>query len=161
MRAEVTAQVTRDLTEQHRIAEAGAREQSDALISDLEASVRILGVSLESALANVSELLGSLEALRSTADPAPRDGRAVARDRAAPGSASSRRRRAPAASTWTRRRTPRSTVAPATSVPSATAQFGTEPDEPEEPAEPDEPVDDPTSAETRGRTGRARPPRRS
>jgi hypothetical protein len=69
VRAEVTAQVTRDLTEQHRIAEERANERSEALISDLEASVRILGVSLESALANVSELLGSLEGLRSAADP--------------------------------------------------------------------------------------------
>ena len=70
VRAEVTAQVTRDLTEQHRLAEASAHEKSEALICDLESSVRILGVSLESALANVSELLGSLEVLRSTADPA-------------------------------------------------------------------------------------------
>jgi hypothetical protein len=69
VRAEVTAQVTHDLTEQHRAAEARAREQSEALVSDLEASVRILGVSLESALSNVSELLGSLEALRPAADP--------------------------------------------------------------------------------------------
>jgi hypothetical protein len=69
VRAEVAAQVTHELTEQHRAAEARAREQSEALISDLEASVRILGVSLESALSNVSELLGSLEALRPAADP--------------------------------------------------------------------------------------------
>ena len=81
VRAEVTAQVTRDLTEQHRLSEVGAREQSEALISDLEASVRILGVSLESALANVSELLGSLEqpALQRRTDSA---GRVARRTRA-------------------------------------------------------------------------------
>jgi hypothetical protein len=72
VRAEVTAQVTRDLTEQNRLADAGSRGQSEALTSDLEAAVRILGVSLESALANVSDLLTSLEVLRSTADPAAR-----------------------------------------------------------------------------------------
>ncbi|MBJ7359347.1 hypothetical protein [Nocardioides sp.] len=66
VRAEVTALVTRELTEQHRAAEAAAREESEAVVSDLEASVRILGVSLETALGNVSELLGSLEALRPT-----------------------------------------------------------------------------------------------
>ena len=151
VRAEVTAQVTRDLTEQHRIAEAGAREQSDALISDLEASVRILGVSLESALANVSELLGSLEALRSTADPAPR------MDELWPETDDARRVASP-------HRRPRhggqhldetayavgSTVAPATSVPSATAQFGTEPAGAGAAG-----VDGP------GRSGRARPPRPS
>ena len=97
VRAEVTAQVTRDLTEQHRIESASAREQSDALISDLEASVRILGVSLESALANVSELLGSLEGLRSPAGPRP----------AHLGNPEV------------------GTPAPPTSVPSATSQFGT------------------------------------
>ena len=69
VRAEVAAQVTHELTEQHRAAEARAREESEALISDLEASVRILGVSLESSLSNVSELLGSLEALRPAAGP--------------------------------------------------------------------------------------------
>jgi hypothetical protein len=67
VRAEVTAQVTQELTEQHRAAELAAREESEALVSDLEASVRILGVSLESARANVGELLGSLEAMRPTA----------------------------------------------------------------------------------------------
>lgn len=66
VRAEVTAQVTQELTEQHRAAEAAAREESEALVSDLEASVRILGVSLEAARANVSELLGSLETMRPT-----------------------------------------------------------------------------------------------
>lgn len=71
VRTEVTEQVTRDLTEKHQVEVAAHREQSDALISDLEASVRILGVSLESALANVSELLGSLESLRSTTEGGP------------------------------------------------------------------------------------------
>ena len=66
VRAEVTDQVTRDLTEQHQREVASAKEQSDARLSDLEASVRILGISLETALANVSELLGSLGGLRST-----------------------------------------------------------------------------------------------
>lgn len=70
VRAEVTDQVTRALTEQHRLAEERAQQRSVALISDLEASVRILGVSLESALANVGELLGSIEGLRSPTDPA-------------------------------------------------------------------------------------------
>ena len=149
VRAEVTAQVTRDLTEQHRLAEAGAREQSDALISDLEASVRILGVSLESALANVSELLGSLEALRSTADPAPRMARAVARDRGAARRASSRRRRATAAqhvdetayaggAPWRRRRASR--APPRSSAPSR------EPEEPAELDQPETPQDRPRSA---------------
>lgn len=71
VRSEVTAEVTRDLTEQHRREVAGARKQSEELISDLEASVRILGVSLESALSNLSALLGSLESLRTAADPSP------------------------------------------------------------------------------------------
>ena len=128
VRAEVTAQVTRDLTEQHRLSEAGAREQSDALISDLEASVRILGVSLESALANVSALLGSLEGLRSTADPAPpmselwpeAVNRSVDDD-------------IPPASRVGGQHLDESaydvghTAAPATSVPSASSEFGTEP----------------------------------
>ena len=136
VRAEVTAQVTRDLTEQHRIAEAGAREQSDALISDLEASVRILGVSLESALANVSELLGSLEALRSTADPAPRMDElwpeteaqpgerapaGAAPRRPAPGRDGVRRRAAP----WRRRRASR--APPRSSAPSRTGAGGARP----------------------------------
>jgi hypothetical protein len=119
VRAEVTAQVTRDLTEQHLLAEAGAREQSDALISDLEASVRILGVSLESALANVSELLGTLEALRSTADPAARI------DEPRPEARGGGQHLDASAYAVGR------TAAPATSVPSATSQFGTEGDEPD------------------------------
>lgn len=137
VRAEVTAQVTRDLTEQHRLAEVRAREESEALISDLEASVRILGVSLQSAVANVSELLASLEVLRSTADP---EGTHVeverpepetwARDNAslAPGAGDQR-----LGETLSDGR--RQPSAPVTAVPSATSQFGTEPDEPEMPAD--------------------------
>lgn len=71
VRAEVTDQVTRDLTEKYERQVTSAREQSESLISDLEASVRILGVSLESALSNVSELLGSLDSLRSTTEAGP------------------------------------------------------------------------------------------
>jgi hypothetical protein len=117
VRAEVTAQVTRDLTEQHRLAEAGAREQSDALISDLEASVRILGVSLESALANVSELLGSLEALRSTADPGSGTDQLSPEARRSGGQHLDESAYAVG-----------QTATPATSVPSATSQFGTDSD---------------------------------
>jgi hypothetical protein len=132
VRAEVTALVTQELTEQHRVAEATAREQSEALISDLEASVRILGVSLESALANVTELLGSLEALRPTAAPAT------------PGIAAGTTEWEPPAS-----RTPGAhlvdtpfglepTLPSATSVPSASSPFGTETQEP--PADRDRPM---------------------
>ena len=41
------------------------RAQSQAVIGDLEASVRILGVSMESAVANIAEMLSALEQLRS------------------------------------------------------------------------------------------------
>ncbi len=34
------------------------------MIGDLEASVRILGVSLEAAIANIGEMLGALDSLR-------------------------------------------------------------------------------------------------
>jgi cell division septum initiation protein DivIVA len=143
VRAEVTAQVTRDLTEQHRLAEARAHDQSEALISDLDASVRILGVSLESALANVSELLGSLEALRSAAEPndptdptAPRPGdgpRIEAEPRAAeePAPQSAGQSLDPVASY-----APETTSGPASSVPSATSPFGTDPDAPAADPEP-------------------------
>jgi hypothetical protein len=136
VRAEVTAQVTRDLTEQHRLAEARAHEQSEALISDLDASVRILGVSLQSALANVSELLGSLEALRSAAepndptDPAPRPGDEPRIE------TESRAGEAPAPETAGRSADPAASYASATSsgpasrVPTATSPFGTDPDAP-------------------------------
>lgn len=112
VRAEVTEQVTRDLTEQHRLAEERAHERSEALISDLEASVRILGVSLESALANVSGLLGSLEVLRSAAD---RQSNGFADDSAA-------RHLEPAPYGLDH--------GPATGVPSATSPFGTEAETP-------------------------------
>jgi hypothetical protein len=146
VRAEVTAQVTRDLTEQHRIAEAGAREQSDALISDLEASVRILGVSLESALANVSELLGSLEALRSTADPTPRMDELWPETGAQPGEEPPPVPRHSDQHPDETAYAVGSSVAPATSVPSATAQFGTEPEEPASHDQPETSQDRPRSA---------------
>jgi hypothetical protein len=82
VRAEVTELVTRDLTDKHQREVAAQREQSEALISDLEASVRILGVSLQSALANVSELLGSIEGLRSSNEGGPVPARTAAPDRA-------------------------------------------------------------------------------
>jgi hypothetical protein len=125
VRAEVTSQVTRELTEQHELAEARAREKAEAMISDLEAAVRILGVSLEGGLANVTELLSSLDALRATTDTsgpsgpsgptAPRD---VLRD-AIPAYDGG------------------STSAPAAAVPAPSSQFGTEVEEPE--ADPDRP----------------------
>jgi len=123
VRAEVTAQVTQDLTEQHRAAEAGRREQSEALVSDLEASVRILGVSLESALANVSELMSSLEALRPTADPVtPRVTAPTQEEPPMPRTAGSHLVDTPFGL--------EPTVTPPTSVPSATSQYGIEADEP-------------------------------
>jgi hypothetical protein len=75
VRADVTEQVTRELSEQSRRDLARVRAQSHAVIGDLEASVRILGVSLESAVTNISDMLSALEALRShmvdpEADPA-------------------------------------------------------------------------------------------
>jgi len=138
VRAEVTDQVTRELTEQHQAAEALAREQNDAMISDLEAAVRILGVSLESSLANVSELLGSLEVLRSTSDPDnPRPG--VSRLEAELRSRDDhfggpRAGQHLSTTSYDGGQTP----APAASVPSATSQFGTETDtETETETEPD------------------------
>lgn len=129
VRAEVTAQVTLDLTEQHRLAEAKAQEQSEAAISDLEASVRILGVSLESALANVSELLGSLEVLRTAADPpiAGPEGPRTETQRPA-GTAP-----APPDDDETLDERPYGsapTGGPSSGVPSATSPFGTEVDAP-------------------------------
>ena len=75
VRAEVTEQVTRQVTEQSRRDLAAVRAQSRDVIGDLEASVRILGVSLESAVTNIADMLAALEALRShmvdpEADPA-------------------------------------------------------------------------------------------
>ncbi|GAB3259171.1 hypothetical protein [Nocardioides dilutus] len=120
VRAEVTEQVTRDLTEQHRLAEERAQERSEALISDLEASVRILGVSLESALANVSTLQGSLEVLRSAADPQADDLIAENVPRHLEQAASSIADQAPGATPYGLEH------GPATGVPSATSPFGTE-----------------------------------
>ena len=136
VRAEVTAQVTRDLTEEHRLAEASARAQSEALISDLEASVRILGVSLESALANVSELLGSLEVLRSTADPAAKplvdESPIEVEPRASLDLAA---RNGGAQQVGATEYGVERTGAPSSSVPTASSPFGTEVDEPAAPAD--------------------------
>ncbi len=149
VRAEVTDQVTRDLTEQHRLAAAGEREQSDALISDLEASVRILGVSLESALANVTDLLGSIEELRST----PTASIPGAPTLVAPPEQDQHE----GETTYADHQ-----VAPASAVPSAMSQFRTEPEAPApaeaplaesaepaewaEPAEPEASADRPRTA---------------
>jgi vacuolar-type H+-ATPase subunit H len=75
VRSEVTEQVTRQVTDQSRRDLARVRAQSHDVIGDLEASVRILGVSLESAVTNIADMLSALEALRShmvdpEADPA-------------------------------------------------------------------------------------------
>ncbi|WP_372735275.1 hypothetical protein [Nocardioides sp.] len=64
VRAEVMAQVEREMAEAERAQRETSRNQSQAFVADLEASVRILGVSLETAIANVTELLGTLEGLR-------------------------------------------------------------------------------------------------
>ena len=141
VRAEVTDQVTRDLTEQHRVEVATAREQSDALISDLEASVRILGVSLESANANVSELLGTLNSLRSTTDGAPaplRDPEPVADTHEDDGEEPPTVAPPAAEEESYDHRNP----APATTVPSPVSQFRAEAEEPEAAADVDV-VDEP------------------
>ena len=65
VRAEVTEQVTRQVNEQSRRDLARVRAQSHDVIGDLEASVRILGVSLESAVTNIADMLSALESLRS------------------------------------------------------------------------------------------------
>jgi hypothetical protein len=64
VRAELTEQVTREVTEQSRRELARVQERQQAMIGDLEASVRILGVSLEAAVTNISEMLGALDSLR-------------------------------------------------------------------------------------------------
>ena len=64
VRAELTEQVTREVAEQSRRELARVHEQQEAMIGDLEASVRILGVSLEAAGTNISEMLGALGSLR-------------------------------------------------------------------------------------------------
>ena len=86
VRAEVTEQVTRQVTEQSRRDLARVRAQSHDVIGDLEASVRILGVSLESAVTNIADMLSALEALRShMVDPEaePGDAAVVAEPQAA------------------------------------------------------------------------------
>lgn len=64
VRAELTEQITLQVREQGRRELLRVREQSHAMIGDLEASVRILGVSLESATSSISEMLAALEELR-------------------------------------------------------------------------------------------------
>jgi hypothetical protein len=125
VRAEVTAQVTAELTEQQRAAEATAREQSEALVSDLEASVRILGVSLESARSNVGELLASLEAMRPTAAPAARRADPTVAELGSV-SAGSRPAGEPLDSLFYG-----DAPAGTTGVPSAPSPFGTDTEEPE------------------------------
>jgi len=68
VRAEVTAQVTRELEERNRADLARQQDRQQAVVGDLEASVRILGVSLDSAAANVTEMLSALAELRTHAD---------------------------------------------------------------------------------------------
>lgn len=78
VRAEVTEQVTRQVTEQSRRDLARVRAQSHDVIGDLEASVRILGVSLESAVTNIADMLSALESLRShMVDPEAEPGQAA------------------------------------------------------------------------------------
>jgi cell division septum initiation protein DivIVA len=64
VRAELTEQVTREVAEQSRRELARVHERQQAMIGDLEASVRILGVSMEAAVANIAEMLAALDSLR-------------------------------------------------------------------------------------------------
>jgi cell division septum initiation protein DivIVA len=64
VRAELTEQVTREVAEQNRRELARVHERQQAMIGDIEASVRILGVSMEAAVANISEMLSALDSLR-------------------------------------------------------------------------------------------------
>jgi hypothetical protein len=64
VRTELLEQVTREVTEQSRRELARVHERQQATIGDLEASVRILGVSMEAAVGNISEMLGALDSLR-------------------------------------------------------------------------------------------------
>jgi hypothetical protein len=64
VRAELTEQVTREVAEQSRRELAQVHERQQAMIGDLEASVRILGVSMDAATANIAEMLGALDTLR-------------------------------------------------------------------------------------------------
>jgi hypothetical protein len=68
VRSEVTAQVTRELQERNRADLARHQDRQEAVVGDLEASVRILGVSLDSAAAHVTEMLGALADLRTPPD---------------------------------------------------------------------------------------------
>lgn len=64
VRAELTEQVTREVADQSRREFTKIHEQQQGMIGDLEASVRILGVSLEAAVANITEMLAALDSLR-------------------------------------------------------------------------------------------------
>jgi hypothetical protein len=64
VRAELTEQVTREVAEHSRRELARVHERQQAMIGDLEASVRILGVSMEAAVANIAEMLAALDSLR-------------------------------------------------------------------------------------------------
>jgi F0F1-type ATP synthase membrane subunit b/b' len=64
VRAELTEQVTREVTEQSRRELARVHERQQGMIGDIEASVRILGVSMEAAVANIGEMLAALDSLR-------------------------------------------------------------------------------------------------
>jgi cell division septum initiation protein DivIVA len=64
VRAELTEQVTREVAEHNRRELTRVHERQQSMIGDIEASVRILGVSMEAAVANISEMLGALDSLR-------------------------------------------------------------------------------------------------
>jgi hypothetical protein len=64
VRAELTEQVTREVAEQSRRELARLHDRQQGMIGDLEASVRILGVSMEAASANIAEMLSALDSLR-------------------------------------------------------------------------------------------------
>src|SRR3954452_6435967 len=64
VRAELTEQVTREVAEQNRRELIRMHERQQSMIGDIEASVRILGVSMEAAVANITEMLGALDSLR-------------------------------------------------------------------------------------------------
>ena len=64
VRAELTEQVTREVAEHSRRELARVHERQQAMIGDIEASVRILGVSMEAAVANIVEMLSALDSLR-------------------------------------------------------------------------------------------------
>ena len=64
VRAELLEQVTREVTEQSRRELSRLHDRQQAMIGDIEASVRILGVSMEAATANIAEMLGAIDSLR-------------------------------------------------------------------------------------------------